>query len=401
MFNTAGEVKIAAEPPAAMHLVQVIGTLDIASAGTTYSVTRLSQAMATNGATVDLMTAGRPRHSEEGRFRVRVYPRDLARVPGVRTLYLSRGLDAALSKAVAGAVLHVHGLWSMPTIYPARHARRFGAPLVQSPRGMLAPAALAFSASKKKLFAAMAQRRALQAVTCFHATSREEVADIRAYGLDAPVAVIPNGIDIPALDLDTSRKPVAPRTLLYLGRLHPIKGLDRLLEAWARIQDRHPEWRLRIVGPSEGTHRVALETAAVRLKLVRVSFEDGLYGDAKLAALQAADLLVLPTRSENFAIIVAEALAAGLPVVTTTGAPWRGLVEHRCGWWIDHGVELLATTLAEAMAMPREALATMGARGRTWMARDFAWERIAADMLDVYRWCTGQGNRPGCVVVHQ
>ena len=180
--------------------------------------------MAANGATVDLMTAGRPRHSEEGRFRVRVYPHDLARVPGVRTLYLSRGLDAALGKAVAGAVLHVHGLWSMPTIYPARHARRHGAPLVQSPRGMLAPAALAFSASKKKLFAALAQRRALQAVSCFHATSWEEVADIRAYGLDAPVAVIPNGIDIPALDADTSRNPAAPRTLLYLGRLHPIKG---------------------------------------------------------------------------------------------------------------------------------------------------------------------------------
>jgi glycosyltransferase involved in cell wall biosynthesis len=285
----------------------------------------------------------------------------------------------------------------MPTIYPARHAKRHNAPLVQSPRGMLAAAALKFSAQKKRLFAALVQRRALNAVTCFHATSREEMADIRAYGLDAPVAVIPNGIDVPVLDGGTRPDPAGPRTLLYVGRLHAIKGLDRLLEAWARIEARHPEWRLRIVGPSERAHRIELETVATRLKLARVSFEDALFGNAKLAALQAADLLVLPTLNENFAMIVAEALAAGLPVVATKGAPWAGLVEHRCGWWIDHGVEPLVATLTEAMAMPREALAAMGARGRIWMARDFAWERIAGDMLDVYRWCAGRGDRPDCV----
>jgi glycosyltransferase involved in cell wall biosynthesis len=103
--------------------------------------------------------------------------------------------------------------------------------------------------------------------------------------------------------------------------------------------------------------------------------------------------------SENFAITVAEALAAGTPVIVTKGAPWHGLAREGCGWWIDHGVEPLAVTLAKAMAMGRIALKAMGSKGRAWMQRDFSWDHVAHDMLDVYRWLSSGGEVPSTVRV--
>jgi glycosyltransferase involved in cell wall biosynthesis len=110
---------------------------------------------------------------------------------------------------------------------------------------------------------------------------------------------------------------------------------------------------------------------AAALGLARVHFEDGLFGAAKEAAYHEADIFVLPTLNENFGLVVAEALANGTPVISTKGAPWQGLVDNGCGWWIDHGVEPLAEALSAAMAKPQTALAAMGARGRAWMIREF------------------------------
>ena len=129
----------------------------------------------------------------------------------------------------------------------------------------------------------------------------------------------------------------------------------------------------------------------------RVSIEGSVEGDAKIAAYRDAELFVLPTLNENFASTVAEALASGTPVIATKGAPWHGLAREGCGWWIDHGVEPLEAALANGMAMRREALQAMGAKGRTWMAREFSWDRVARDMLDVYGWLSLHGEPPRTV----
>jgi glycosyltransferase involved in cell wall biosynthesis len=187
------------------------------------------------------------------------------------------------------------------------------------------------------------------------------------------------------------------RIVLSLGRIHPKKGLDRLVRAWAYVESTHPEWRLRIVGPDELGHASELEVLAAKLKTQRVSIEGSVAGDAKTAAYREADLFVLPSLNENFAITVAEALAAGTPVIATKGAPWHGLAREGCGWWIDHGVEPLAAALANAMVMTREALQAMGAKGRAWMARDFSWDRVAQDMLKIYGWLSFGGEVPSTV----
>jgi glycosyltransferase involved in cell wall biosynthesis len=296
--------------------------------------------------------------------------------------------------AAAADVVQSHGLWLAPNLYAARAAARAGRPHVISPRGMLGPAALEFSRLKKRAFWALAQARAVRAAACLHATSELERQDIRAFGLTNPVAIVPNGVDVPPLQPKPQRQ---ERTALSLGRLHPKKGLDRLVRAWALVEAEHPDWRLRIVGPAEGGYDDQLRALAAELSLQRVSVEGAVYGEAARRLYQQSDLFILPTLNENFAMTVAEALANCVPVISTKGAPWSGLEREGCGWWIDHGEEPMAATLRLVLATPRELLAAMGSRGRAWMLREFSWGRIAADLLEVYDWLSCGKPRPATV----
>src|SRR5262249_22209246 len=325
------------------------------------------------------------------------FPWDWTRVPVVRNLRCSSGLARALHELAPKAdVIHDHGLWLMPNVDAGRAALLARKPFIVAPRGMLAPAALAFSRVKKRVVWALLQGEVVRRAACIHATSEQEHDEIRDFGLNNPVAIVPNGIDLPELGV-RSVSASADRVILSLGRIHPKKGLDRLVRAWARVEAAHPDWRLRIVGPDELGHAGELVALASKLKTRHVSVEKSVTGDAKVAAYQQADLFVLPTLNENFAITVAESLAAGTPVIATKGAPWRALQGQGCGWWIDHGVEPLAVALANAMVMPREALKAMGAKGRAWMANDFSWDRVARDMLDIYRWLVLRGEPPDTV----
>ena len=130
------------------------------------------------------------------------------------------------------------------------------------------------------------------------------------------------------------------------------------------------------------------------LRLSRVSVEPPVYGAGRLAAYRAADLFILPTLNENFAMTVAESLAAGTPVISTKGAPWPGLETEGCGWWIEHGGAAMTAALTAALVLPDAELAAMGARGRAWMTRDFGWEAIGRRMLAAYEWAAGAGERP-------
>jgi glycosyltransferase involved in cell wall biosynthesis len=318
-----------------------------------------------------------------------------------RFLRSSPSLARAIERdAQAGAILHTHGLWLAPNIYPARTKRRARArvKIVHSPRGMLGTAALAISAYKKKLCWLIAQRAALSLADCIHATAFSEYHEIRGAGLSNPVAVIPNGIDLPDLGW-APRVRNEDNVVLSLGRIHPKKGLDRLLQAWVGVEREFPKWRLRIVGPSEIDHDQQLRALAIELGLQRVSIEGPIYGAEKTAAMRGADLFVLSTLNENFGLTVAESLAVETPVISTKGAPWAGLESERCGWWIDQGVEPLRFALRTAIEAPHEQRIEMGKRGRSWMAREFGWDRVAAEMCDVYRWLREGGDLPSTVQI--
>jgi glycosyltransferase involved in cell wall biosynthesis len=380
-----------------LKVIQIVASVADEAAGPSYSVPRLASAVAGAGAGVSLWALGAPGatgpHLTDVAFRA--FRQTATGVPVLGRLRLSTDLDQALRAAAPDVdVMHTHGLWLMPNISPAQIARRAGKAFVLSPRGMLGAAALRFSRRRKQLVWALMQKQAAASAAMLHATSHEECEEIRAMGLVNPVAVIPNGIDVPPLSRPA---PGAVRTVLSLGRVHPKKGLDRLIRAWSQLGPEAEGWRLRIVGPSEGGCADDLRALTHALGLQTVVVENSLFGEAKLAAYREADLFALPTLNENFAMTVAEALAAGTPVISTKGAPWAGLEVEGCGWWVDHGEAAMAAALTNAMMRPREDLAAMGERGRAWMQRDFSWDRIGRDMLEAYRWIRLGGDRPATV----
>lgn len=292
-------------------------------------------------------------------------------------------------------LLHSHGLWTPVNHWTARLARRAGIPLVIQPRGMLEPWALAYRSWKKRLALLLYQWRDLVSAVLLVATAEQEAENFRKLGLRQPIAVIPNGTDLPEWR-DRAYPKGSPRTMLFLSRIHQKKGLLELVQAWKTIKP--IGWKMVIAGPDEGGHQKIVEAAIRQAGLQDdFTFAGSVYGDEKEALYRSADLFVLPTFSENFGLVVAEALACGVPVITTKGAPWQGLLTHRCGWWIDIGVEPLAAALREAMNLPPDTLRDMGQRGRTYVEQNFGWPGIAEQMLSVYRWVLGQGEQPDCV----
>jgi glycosyltransferase involved in cell wall biosynthesis len=348
--------------------------------------------------------------------------------------------------SVAADVFHAHGLWEMPTRYAIATANKRNIPIIVSPHGMLEPGALQFSRWKKRLAGWTWQNRDLDKANCIHVTSQMEAQNCRKYGLKNPVAIIPNGINLAEFPLKRSLitkwhngslkehvltriKPTIKqkRTLLFLSRIHPIKGLINLLTAWMQLEQFHAEWQLVIAGNDDGEHETELKLLASKLNLrwsegggpktdctnfelrtknreVRaegqgavVVFEGPLFGDAKLKAYQEADLFVLPTFSENFGVVVLEALACGTPVITTKGAPWQELTETEAGWWIDIGSQPLRECLQEALAKSTVELNEMGLRGRKLIEDNYSMDSVAKQMMQVYEWCVSKKNPPGCM----
>jgi glycosyltransferase involved in cell wall biosynthesis len=379
-----------------VRIVQTVSSIEAEASGPSYSVPRLCRALAVLGHEVDLLSLGAPCRAEHGTWRDQRFARDHHRFGPLGRLGASASMRRALMASQAD-VFHTHGLWMLPNVYPAGAARARAAPLVLSPRGMLGPEALRFSRARKRVFWALLQGRAARQAACLHATAEQEAEDIRAFGLTQPVAVIPNGIDLPEAPPAAGPPSPASPFVLSLGRIHPKKGLDRLVRAWARVAPAFPHWRLKLVGPSELGHAAELARLARSLDLASVDIAGPVFGAEKTALLTDAELFALPTLNENFAMTVAESLSLGTPVISTRGAPWAGLATHRCGWWIEHGVEPLAAALATAMSLPPEERRAMGARGRAWMARDFAWDGIARRMAGVYRWLVQGGEPPPCV----
>ena len=325
--------------------------------------------------------------------------------PGFRYSSALRTSQEAL-KSVNPHIVHVHGLWT-----PANHAmivqaRMRRIPVVISIRGMLDPWALKQKRGKKLLAMLLYQWRDIRTASLLHATARQEYENIRKQRFRQPVAVIPNGVEVPA-DLALARHGTAQpadrlRTALFLARLHPGKGLLDLAEAWARV--RPQGWRMRVVGPDNHGHQAEVTARLRALGLEQEwVFEGSVDDTGKWQYYQKADLFILPSHSENFGISIAEALAAGLPVITTKGTPWSELqgnsaLPHSrtpalsnartslCGWWIDIGVEPLTQALREAIALTDDDRRKIGNNGRSLMESRYRWHAIACQMGEAYNW---------------
>lgn len=295
-------------------------------------------------------------------------------------------------------LLHDHGLWTLSHHGIAALCRRHRLPLVLHPRGMLELMAIKHHLLRKKAAWFAYVKRDLQTVSLLVATSEQEIESIRRCGCRQPVAYIPNGVLLPDAETFAQVREASPvRIALFMGRIHPIKGLLNLIGAWNAA--RPVGWRLILAGPDEGGYRrqVVEKIRTYGLSAV-VSFAGEIRGAEKARLFAASDLFILPSFSENFGVAVAEALSYALPVITTTGTPWRELRQYNCGWWVEPRADALADALRQATAMPVGGLKAMGERGRE-LARRYDWRTIARQTAAVYRWLLQGGDRPDWVVV--
>ena len=369
-----------------MRVIQTIAGTRLDHGGTSRSVPALCDALVKLGIDNHLLTA------EPADSRIACnYPQDRSRVlltresKWFRQWGISRQFQSGLQRLVGSdrnAVVHDHAVWLASNHAVAKFCRRHGIARVVSPRGMLGTWALGNGRWKKRLAWLLYQRKDIVSATGFHATSEQEACEVRALGFKQPIAVVPNGLDVPA-ELP-KRKETGFRQALFLSRIHPKKGLLQLVRAW-QAAGVSQEWRLCIAGPDENGHQREVEALVEQLGLQKQIGFVGAYDDsAKWQAYVNADLFVLPSFNENFGIVIAEAMAAGLPVLTTTGTPWSVLKENQMGWWVDASVEALTAALIEATTRPQPTLVAMGQLASEHVRRTYSWQETASKLSEFY-----------------
>lgn len=328
------------------------------------------------------------------------------RVVGPRSLGYAPSLGGALNYAGLD-LLHSHGLWMYPSRASLLWARSNKKPYVISPHGMLDSWAVNHSRWKKRLVGRMYEDAHLHGSACLHALCDAEFEAIRTYGLRNPVCVIPNGIDLPdslaaAVPVWHDLLPTNARVLLYLGRIHPKKGLVNLLHAWKLTQqgsfdDR--SWVLAVAGWDQAGHEAELKSLASSLGISNsVFFVGPQFDNAKHASYARADAFVLPSFSEGLPMVVLEAWAHGLPVVKTPQCNLPEGFASCAAIKVEPVVDSIAEGLMSLFTLPDQKRLAMGMQGRRMVEERFTWPRIAEQMLAVYRWVLGTGEKPECVI---
>jgi glycosyltransferase involved in cell wall biosynthesis len=353
-----------------MKVLMTATSLDASYGGPAFSVSRLATALAAAGVEVAVWSAD----GSVSRTELLAADTTVRRLGGdLRSAAVAFGPDVA----------HDNGLWLAHNHRIAQLARAAGWPRVLSTRGMLEPWALRHKRWKKTAAWRLYQRRDANRAAALHASSDVEAANLAALRLRAPIHTIANGVDLPEPAPATRAAATdRPMTAVFLGRIYPVKGLPMLVQAWARV--RPAGWRLVIAGPDEAGHRGEVEAGVAAAGLTdSISFPGPVAGAVKAALLAGADLFVLPSHSESFGMALAEALAHGAPVLTTTAVPWPQLETRQCGWRTAPTVDGLAEGLRVATARDRATLEAMGAAGRA-LAAEYGWPRTADTFVALY-----------------
>lgn len=291
--------------------------------------------------------------------------------------------------------IHIHGLWEQSTIEACRAATAAGKPYVVSAHGMLERWALRNKRLKKMLYAALIERSNVRGAACRLALTHAEAADYERFGCVGPAAVIPNGVTLPELRDPEPFFAEFPelrgqRLILFLGRLHPKKGVDLLLRAWTEVATRHREAHLVIAGPdSEGT-LARLESIVAEHRLQgQVTFTGMLRNQMKWSALAAAEAFTLPSHSEGLSMSTLEAMGMGLPVIITRQCNLPEVQQHGAGWTIEPAAKPLVAALSELLDQPSARNRETGQAGARLVEQRYNWAAVARQTAEVYRWVLG------------
>ncbi|MGD0497914.1 MAG: glycosyltransferase [Bryobacteraceae bacterium] len=378
----------------ALHIIR---GLDPRSGGTSASVPALVRAVAATGRYYQRIVY----FSDSGDYEVVIPEVEVIRISWSPAAALFGKLWRSLSRLISQCDLaHIHGIWEGHCVTTGQICRKLDRPFIVSAHGMLERWALLNKRWKKSPYSALVERPNLRGAACLRALTMREIADYRRYGLHAPAALIPNGIDPPP---SFSPDPfylafpglAGKRLVLFLSRIHYKKGVDILCRAWAAVAKEFPGAHLVIAGPDyEGTlSRIEALVRKLRLE-TSVTYTGMLAGKEKWAALAAAEFFVLPSHSEGFSIAILEALAMARPVIITPGCNFPEVAQMGCGAVVGPSDREIEGALRDMLSRRPEERAAMGARGVELVQSCFSWPAIGEQMTAVNDWVLGCGPMP-------
>jgi glycosyltransferase involved in cell wall biosynthesis len=367
-----------------MKLCHVVPSLEERHGGPSKSVRAISAGLAEIGHDVELFATapdGTGGKSVDGRLTTTILRRDWP-----QRLCPSAGLRAALESSNA-QIVHHHSLWLRTLHYAHERTRRGDARLVISPRGMMSEWAWQHHGWQKRIAQKFIHPGAMEEAAGWHATSDEEADEIRRLGFRQPICVAPNGVEAPApekltearehwhqLCPETAERPVA----LFYSRFHSKKRVLELIDLW--LEHGPADWLLLLVGIPQEFSLQELERYVLRMSAQgRVRAFSGIGQPAPYAV---ASLFVLPSHNENFGLVIAEAMANGVPVVVTDTTPWKEVGRREIGWCVSW--PQFAVALRQATAESSDSLARRGERAREWVLREFSWQGSARQLGEFY-----------------
>ncbi len=359
-----------------MKILHYIPGLDRTSGGTTAYIQLLGNAL---GKLVELHIVSH-------------VSKNVVEIPNCTIHFISLSLFGSMKKEwlklledIQPDIVHVNCCWMPQCAFTQKWAQAKGYKVVLTPHGMLEPWIMARNYWMRKLPALLLyQKASVRKADMLHATADSEKVNLLKLGYNKDITVIPNGIETDKIALKTNWNPT--KTILFLSRVHVKKGIELLMEAVAVLKEQMVSYTVIIAGEGDDAYIQQLKQKAGELGVSTiVQFTGGVYGEQKRKLFQEADFFVLPTYSENFGIVVAEALASGTPVITTTGTPWQELGTEKCGWWIELSVENLVEVLSEAINKDAQEYEEMGRRGRKLVEEKYNIEAVANEMNKLYK----------------
>lgn len=366
-----------------LRILNVVESISPSFGGLSQSVLDMAGTLARDGHYVELVTGDASGAEVPAGVRVSELKFVLGSVPGIGKV----GFSPEARRYLAGSagdcdVIHLHGLWRMHNLYAAAAAKAGRVPLLISTHGMLSASALRQSAEMKAALWLAFQKRVLNSADAIHVTSTQESADVRSRGISTPLISIPHGFQIVA-PASQGSLPRAKR-MLFLGRLDPIKNLELLIDSWKELKSRGgmAGWELVLAGEGRDAYTRRLKGRAAGE--ASISFIGVVRAEAKRMLVGNSAGLVLPSHSENFGLVVAEALAEGTPVICSTGTPWSAVVDVGCGAWVEPTIADMTAAIAWFANLPEEERRKMGVRGRAWVEGTLSLDVIGRSMAAAY-----------------
>ena len=398
-----------------INIFQTINDLSINSGGPSKTVTQLSSQLSCNqDLNISIITSTKNNNGSIPNVKPKNYNVNI--LNSSKKLNINPIFDYPYYKTLLinisnnrNNIIHDNGLWLASNNTVSIFANKYSIPILISPHGMLEPWSLNYNYYKKKLAWITYQYKNLKKAHAIHATSIQEANNIKKLNLNTPIAIIPNGINIPSkslvlnaieykLEKNISKENIV-NNYLYVGRIHPKKGLLNLLKALKELVITHPDSKLIIAGPSESGYKKVLENYIYTNNMKdHILFKGSVHGKELEDLYLSSDVFILPTYSENFGVVVAEALSYGLPVITTHGAPWPELNQTNSGWWVEASSKGIMNAMKSSKQLDLNKYREMTLNAVNLSLR-FEWENISNQYLAIYKWLLGISEKPKDIVL--